>query len=291
MKLVPKPLTRAGYRTLLKLNANSPTILIVAGVVGLGTTAILASKASRKIDPIIDNHKKARAEIGIINNNRPQQKELVSLYVNTGFKLGKLYGPTLFVGTTSAISVLGGHKIIRGRHIATMAAYSGLIEQFTGYRKRVALTLGDEVERGIYEGARGEWQEDADHRGEYKLVPKFDGEPINAFYTRWYDDRNPNWRRDSDSNYLFLKGVQSHVNRLLEIRGHVFLNDVFDGLHMPRSREGAVTGWLRDSPNGDGIIDFGFMTSNDPHTVAFRNGTEKTVLLNFNIDGPIWDKI
>jgi|SRR4051812_33442015 hypothetical protein len=291
MNLVPKNLSRLGYRSLLKFNAKSPTILVIAGVVGLGATAVLASRASRKVDPIIDKHKKARAEIGIIANDRARQLELGHLYRKTGVELGKLYGPTLFVGMTSAISVLGGHNILRGRQIATMAAYSGLIEQFSGYRKRVAQTLGDDVERGLYEGARGEWEEDPEHRGEYKLQPKYDVD--NQSYLRpWFDQTNYNWTRDALSNYLFLKGVQSHMNNLLQIRGHVFLNEVFDALAMPRCKEGQVQGWLYNSPKGDNIVDFGFMTSNDPQTVAFRNHVENIVKLNFNVDeGIIWNLI
>lgn len=291
MALVPKSLSRFGNMSVLKLRAGSPTILVVAGVVGLGATAVLASKASRRIDPILDDHKKARAEIGYIGKSRERQQELVLLYSRTTLQLGKLYGPTIFVGTTSAIAVIGGHKILRERHIATMAAYSGLMKQFAGYRKRVSQTLGEEMERSIFEGARGEWVEDPDHKGEYKLQPKFEVDKTQSYLRPWFDESNNNFTRDATANYLFLKGVQSHMNNMLRIRGHVFLNDVYDGLGMERRPEGAISGWIWNSPYGDNHVDFGFMTSVDPHSVAFRNGLEKTVRLNFNIDGMIWDQI
>jgi Family of unknown function (DUF6353) len=292
MTFIPKSLTRLSGRTLLKLNAGSPTILVVAGVVGLGATAVLASKASRKIDPILDHHKQARAEIGYnVKGNRVQQKKVAYLYLETGGDLLKLYGPTLFVGTCSTVAILGGHNILRSRQLATMAAYSGLVEQFKSYRKRVADTWGEDVEKGIYEGARGEYIEDPDHKGEYKLVPKFDPDLEQSYLRPWFDEANTNWTRDPLANYLFLKGVQSHMNNLLQIRGHVFLNDVYDALRMERCREGAIAGWVWNSDRGDNYVDFGFMTSIDPHTVAFRNRAEKTVRLNFNIDGTIWDQI
>jgi hypothetical protein len=293
MNLVPKSVSRLGGRTLLKLNAGSPTILVVAGVVGLGATAVLAAKATRRIDPILDEHKQARAAIGYgdVEYKKSHQKEIVRLYGHTSFELTKLYGPTLFVGTTSAVAVLGGHRILRTRHIATMAAYSGLMEQFNAYRKRIAQTLGEDMERSIYQGARGEYQE-TEIKGEYKLAPKYDNDGLPASYlTPWFDETNVHWSRDPVHNYLFLKGVQQHANNMLRIRGHVFLNDVLDDLRIPRRPEGAVTGWLYNSETGDNYIDFGFMTGDDPHTVAFRNGVEKTVRLNFNIDGPIWNLI
>lgn len=291
MNLVPKAVTRMGGRALLKLNAASPTLLVVSGVVGLGATAFLAAKATRKLDPILDQHKQTRGEIGYIGTSREQQREVTKLYLRTGGELAKLYGPTIFVGATSAVAVLGGHRILRGRQLATMAAYSGLMEQFGAYRKRIAETLGEDMEREIYEGARGEWKEDPNHKGEYKLTPSFSGNSPDSYLRPWFDETNVNWTRDPIANYMFLKGVQAHMQNLLSIRGHVFLNDVYDALGMPRCPEGAVSGWVRNSKSGDGFVDFGFMTSHDPHTVAFVNGVEKTVRLNFNIDGVVWDLI
>lgn len=291
MKLVPNSVSRVGGRTLLKLNAGSPTILVVAGVVGLGATAVLAARATRNIDPILNEHKQTRAEIGYAES-KTHQKQVATLYSHTGFRLARLYGPTIFVGSTSALAVLGGHKILRGRQIATLAAYSGLAEQFNAYRKRIAQTLGEDLERSIYEGARGEWKEDPNHKGEYKLQPEYEKDVRSDTYLRpFFDESNPNWTLDPVANYLFLKGVQGHMNNLLQIRGHVFLNDVYDALRFERRPEGAIAGWVWNSKEGDNLVDFGFMSGNDPQTIAFREGHERSVRLNFNIDGVIWNLI
>lgn len=290
MNLVPKTLSRFGHGSVLKMKASSPTILVVVGVVGLGASAVMAAKATRKIDPVLDEHKQARAEIGTSIQTRAQQGDLVRLYSHTTWELGKIYGPAIFVGTTSAVAVLGGHKILRTRHAAALTAYSGLAEQFAAYRKRIVRTLGADMEKDIYDGAHAQYEEDPDHPGEYKLKAKWDPNDQDSYLRPWFDETNVNWSRNPESNYLFLKGVQNHMNRMLEIRGHVLLSDVFDALNIPRQGVTAAVGWLRDPDRGDGFIDFGFMTSNDPHTVAFRNGYERTVRLNFNIDGPIWDK-
>jgi hypothetical protein len=297
MKYVPVSLSRFAGRSLLKANAASPTILVVAGVVGLGATAVMAAKATRKIDPVLDKHKKDRVLISntLYTNNRERQQALLHLYTGTATNLTKIYGPTLAVGSISAASVLCGHKILRGRHIATMAAYSGLAEEFRSYRRRVAQTWGEEAEKDIHNGAHGEWEEDPDHKGEYKLKPKF-GEIPESYLRPFFDEVNPNFTKDPVANYLFLKGVQAHMNHRLEAFGHVFLNDVYDALGMPRCREGAVAGWLHkpNDPNhkGDNFVDFGFMSSRDPQAIAFRNGEERAVRLNFNIDPDvIFDQI
>lgn len=294
MRYVPKGLTRAASRAGLKLSANSPTILVVAGVVGLGATAVLAAKASRNVDPIIEQHQKDRVDISgtMFRTKREEQKELVRLYANTTKELGRVYGPTLALGTISAASILYGHKILHGRHVASIAAYTGLMEQFQAYRGRVAKTLGTDVERGIFEGAHGEWEEDPDHKGEHKLVPKFDPEMLESSYLRpYFDETNVNWTRDPIANYGFLKGVQSHMNNMLQIRGHVTLNDVYDALRIPRTNEGTVAGWVWNSGVGDNFIDFGFMNGIDPQTIAFRNGAERSVRLNFNVQGNIYGLI
>lgn len=291
--IIPNSVTRFGYRTILKANASSPTVLVIAGVGGLVATAVMAAKATRHLDPVMDEHYKGRMEIAekVYVTKRARQQDLLKLYTGTGMSLGKIYGPTVFVGASSTIAVLGGHRILRGRQIATLAAYSGLADQFQGYRDRVTKTLGTEVEKGIYEGARGEWKE-SDTKGEYKLEPVFDGLPREDAYLRpWYDEGNTNWVPDATSNRHFLTGVQTHMNNLLRFRGHVFLNEVYDALGMQRVPEGAIAGWLHNG-DGDNYVDFGFLASIDPNTIAFVNGHEKTVRLNFNIDrGAIWSKI
>lgn len=294
MRYVPKGLTRLGSRQLLKLQKNAPTIMVVSGVVGFGVTAVLAAKATRNIDPIIEDHAKQRVGISenVLLDNRAEQRQLVKLYANTTLELGKLYAPTLVVGTLSAGSVLYGHRILKGRHLATMAAYTGLMEQYKSYRERVAETLGHELEREIHDGAVGKWEEDPNHPGEYKMKAKKLEEAQKGNYLRpFFDESNDNWTTDPTSNYLFLKGVQSHMNRVLDIKGHVFLFEVYDALGIPRTKETIVTGWLRDNSNGDGYIDFGFMTDKSPEAAMFRNGAERCVRLNFNIDGVIWDLI
>jgi len=291
MKYVPKNLTRFGHRQLLKLDKNSPTILVVSGVVGLGVTAVMAAAATRKLDPILESHSKRRIEIDVLTTDkRTEQKKIVKLYSETALELTALYGPTLLVGTLSAAGVLHGHRILKGRHIATMAAYTGLMEQYQSYRARVAETIGPELERDLYAGAVGKWEEDPEHPGEAKLKAKFDGKHT-SYLQPIFDESNPNWTTDPTSNYLFLKGVQSHMNRLLDMRGHLFLFEVYDALGIPRSKETIVSGWLLNGDNGDGYVDFGFMTDKSPQATMFRNGAERSVWLNFNIDGVIWDLI
>ncbi len=50
---------------------------------------------------------------------------------------------------------------------------------------------------------------------------------------------------------------------------------------------GAIVGWVING-DGDGYIDFGMY---DPGSNLFINNIEPRILLDFNVDGVIYDKI
>ena len=300
-KFIPKKVTRFGSRSVLKARKHSPTILVVAGVVGFGATVVAAVKATPKASKVVAEHKTQRANIGPVpakstvdkNVRKDAQIQVLELYYNTGLELTKVYGPTLMLGTLSAASVLYGHKILRGRHAATMAAYSGLVDQLNAYRGRVRQTLGEKAEQDIYNGAHGEYVEDPDHPGEYKLQPVFaDGELSNDSRFVWFNEKNPYFKLDPAINLMHLNGVQAHMNQLFQVRGHLFLNEVKDALGLPRTPDGQTLGWvLGGDHNSDGFIDFGHTSSDDPDTLDFKAGLRPDVLLRFNVDGIVYDLI
>jgi hypothetical protein len=77
---------------------------------------------------------------------------------------------------------------------------------------------------------------------------------------------------------LFLRTVQNHVNDKLRVRGHVFLNDVYDELGMKRTSHGAIAGWLfRDN------VLIGFV----PNDLEPGDDIE----LEFDYDGVIYDRL
>jgi hypothetical protein len=69
---------------------------------------------------------------------------------------------------------------------------------------------------------------------------------------------------------------------MLHARGHIFLNEIYDLLGIPRSEAGQVVGWF--AGKGDDFVDFGIFEAGQRD---FVNGVEKTILLDFNVDGVI----
>ena len=112
-------------------------------------------------------------------------------------------------------------------------------------------------------------------------------------YARFFDVGNPNWEKDSEYNLMFLKRQQAYANDKLKANGYLFLNEVYDMLGIPKSKAGQVVGWIYDPENGSGdnYVDFGIYNVNREAARDFVNGYERTILLDFNVDGNIWEKM
>jgi hypothetical protein len=173
-----------------------------------------------------------------------------------------------------------------------MAAYAALDRGFKEYRKRVQEDVGHEKDLEYRHGyeERKEIKEGEDGPVEvtHRIAPTPDGMP--SPYARFFDEHSPNWNRRPDWNQIFLNSQQNYMNDLLIARGHVFLNDVYDALGIERSQAGSIVGWVLDG-EGDNYIDFGMYDGCSERARAFVNGQERSILLDFNVDGIIWNLI
>lgn len=111
-----------------------------------------------------------------------------------------------------------------------------------------------------------------------------------SIYARFFDESCCTWSKDQEYNTMFLRQQQVYANDLLKLKGHLFLNEVYDMLGLPKSKAGQVVGWVYnvENPIGDNYIDFGLYDENNS---KFVNGYERSILLDFNVDGCILDKI
>ena len=109
-------------------------------------------------------------------------------------------------------------------------------------------------------------------------------------YARFFDEGCTGWDKNPEYNLSFLKQQQQYANDLLKSKGYLFLNDVYDMLGIPRTKEGQIVGWVykEDNPIGDNYVDFGIFAE---HNRGAVNGFEKSILLDFNVDGSIIEHI
>jgi len=295
MKATAMKLVGRGGFTLKRL---SPEILIGVGVIGVIVSTGLACRATLKIDEVIDeaqtNLKKIKA--GTENYTAiDEQKDTAIVYLQTGVRFIKLYGPAVILGVASVSCLLGAHSIMKKRNIALVAAYKAIDGGFKDYRRRVVEEFGSDKDHMLKYGIKQETitEIEKDEHGKAKKVKKtVDVLDPNQFstYARYFDEASAYWSKTPEYNMLFLKSQQNYADDLLKSRGHVFLNEVYDALGIPRSQAGAVVGWVIGKDN-DNYVDFGIFNSDRMPNRDFVNGYERTILLDFNVDGVVYDKI
>lgn len=293
------------------LKKYSPEILTAAGVIGTVGSTVLACKATLKVEDILDEAKKKSNLINAVHDgeievdaeytDKDYSKDLLVNRTQTAVKLIKLYGPAITLGALSITAILGGQHILRKRNVAVMAAYKLCEESFNNYRSRVKDELGEEKDRQFYYGITEETVKEKvkSKDGKTKTVTtKVEKAPDHLYsqYARFFDEANANWNKSPEQNMYFLKMAQNQMNDKLKARGHVFLNEVYDALGFERSEAGQLVGWVWNKDNtameaGDGYIDFGIFDGNSYAKRAFVNGDERSILLDFNIDGMIYDLI
>lgn len=287
---------------------HSPEILVVAGVIGVVTSAVIACKATTKLDDILEQTKSdvekihecvGRTDLAEEYTEEDSKKDLAIVYIQTGVKLVKLYAPAVILGALSITSIIGSHYILKKRNVALAAAYATVDKGFKEYRKRVAEKIGDEAEKELRYGIKAKTIEEmvTDEDGREIKVEKNVTETslLPSPYARIYDELNPNWERDSDYNLMYIRNVENKFNDKLKAYGYVFLNDVYEALGFPKTKTGQVVGWVYDPDNpeheGDNYIDFGLYNLNRQKANDFVNGYEYSVILDFNVDGNILNKI
>lgn len=298
--------TRAISKVGFKLKKHSPEILVVTGVVTGVAGAVMACKATTKISTILDE---AKEEINTIHEcvEHPEllseeytvedsKKDLAIVYAQTGVKLVKLYAPAIALGAVSITSILAGHNIMRKRNVALAAAYTAVDTSFKEYRKRVVDRFGKELDRELkYDIKAKEIEEttvneDGSESTVTKTVNVMDPNR-HSEYARFFDDGCTGWTKDSEYNKSFLQKVQNYCNQKLQAQGYLYLNDVYHELGIPKTKAGQVVGWIYDEENpvGDNFVDFGIFDVYNEKARDFVNGYERTILLDFNVDGNIWE--
>lgn len=304
LKVVPAKLTVAAGQATLQLSKQSPHILFGAGIVGFGATIYLASKAVLKLDRHVDNFQENLETVKELYDSAKDsdegrasypkseyRKDLAYLYANSVYDITKMYAPTVIVGTLTIVCLTKSHTILSNRNTALMAAYSVLERSYNAYRKRVIDEFGEDKDREFRYPTKEIRTLSLDEKG--KAVEKVETKTLldqYSTYARFFDEMCPDWKRNPEYNLIFLRAQQNWANDLLRARGHVFLNEVYDMLGIPRTKAGAVVGWVIGH-EGDNYIDFGLFDGENSAARDFVNGRERSILLDFNVDGVIYDKI
>ena len=290
------------------IKKNSPEILLGAGIVGFVGTVVLACRATCRADEVLDFHRKKIKDIEDakeIADADPEgemsydieiyRQDKAIRYLKTTGNLAKLYAPTVAVGALSLACILTSRNIMQKRYLGVVAAYNGLSAAFEEYRKRVRDEYGEGLDKHFRYGTTYEelpvYDENGKKTKEKEQVEKTETGMVMQTddSCRFFDSSNPNWDKNPAFSMMWLRGQQNILNDILHTRGHVFLNEVYDALGFPHTPQGAVLGWI--DGEGDNCIDFGLYDQNKENVRRFVNGVDNVIMLEFNHDGVIWDRI
>ena len=287
---------RGFHRGVLLGKKVSPELLTGAGIAGSVVTVVMASKATLHLETVVDQHQydvqdvKEQLRANLLQPHE-YQKAMVKTHFVTASRICRLYGPAFSLGMASIGCILGAHGIMKKRNAALLSAYKMTESAFSKYRERVQAELGVDTERDLYNNVEETKEVKNKETGEVEVHKTYGGVPSQ--YAKFFDELNPNWQGVPEYNLMFLRTQQNYANDRLKMRGHLFLNEVYDSLGIERTKAGNLVGWVmqKGNPNGDNYVDFGIYDSSRPMVREFINGNEAAVLLDFNVDGVIIDLI
>jgi hypothetical protein len=300
---------RSLHKVGFKIKKHSPEILVVAGVVGIVASTVMACKATTKVSSIVDE---AKETIDVIHDaldnhkhtaegeeytQEDANKDLAIVYAQTGLKFVKLYGPAVVVGVASVACMIGSNRILRKRNVALAAAFATVDKSYKEYRGRLIDRFGKELDRELRFGTKAEEVHEVvvDEQGNETVVTKVveavDPNMTHDIYSIVWCEGSAGWTRNAEYNKVFLIQQQNAANDKLRLNGILTLNEVYDMLGAPRTKYGQLAGWIytEDESAGDNYVDFGLFDPNKPGARDFINMNEKSVILDFNCIGNLLD--
>lgn len=294
---IPVKLSRLLAKQSFHLSQNSPHILFAAGTVGMVASTVLACRATLKLEGVLHDaevEKEQALEQGAAAvldkdkkySEKDYKKDMGLLYIRHAQRVCRLYAPAVALGAFSIFALTKSHNILNRRNVALTAAYATVEKALDEYRDRVRKELGEEKERDVFLGMEEVERIEQTDKGKKVVRGKVPTTP--GVYARFYDEFAKNWQPDPEANRIFLTNQERWANDKLQSNGYLFLNDVYDMLGLDRTKPGQFVGWTLDG-SGDGYVNFHIYDA--PNAAAFVNGYEASILLDFNVEGSIVDKI
>jgi len=287
-----------------ELKKHSPEIFIAVGVVGTVASAVMACKATTKLNDILEESKEELDKIHEAPQKEELQgkydedmmrKDLALVYFQTGVKVAKLYAPAVILGTLSLTSIVASNNILRKRNVALAAAYATVDKGFKEYRERVVERYGEQVDYELTHNIKTKeiTETVVDEKGKEKQVKKtveVADPTVTNEYVKYFTRTNPYWDDTPDYVEMFLRAQQNYANDRLKIEKALTLNDVYDSLGFQKTKAGMVVGWVlnEDNEDGDNYVEFHVRKVYIPNEYGEE---ELAYAIDFNVDGNIYNKM
>lgn len=286
---------------------HSPEILLVIGGISMVGSIISACKATLKFQETLKQHNERLDKLKVVEVHQKEgtanEEELaidikiarIAVYKETAKETVILYGPTVGLAAASIFCGLKAVGIVKKWYGGAVATIAALSKENEHLKTGIVEKYGEEALQALQSDPPAKVVDVDEETGEV-TESEIPGASYSAF-AKFFDESNPNWEKDAESNKNFLKLKENYANHLLHNRiingvGHVFLNEVYSMLDIEETQAGQIMGWTyyvdpaeaKKHPESSGTIDFGIFNPDSPAARAFVNGYERSILLDFNVD-------
>lgn len=228
------------------LKRSSPAILTCLGAIGVVATSVLAVKATPKAVDII------RAREGIDHEGNyygPTKLEVIQ-------SCWKCYIPAALVGLSTIACIFGANVLNKRNQASLASAYALLSESYQQYRKAAKAVYGEDADSKIKAQMAKDTYVSADGYSVYSADMDLESERIlcyDLFSKRYFT-----------STMAAVLNAQYHINRNLQLRGEVSINEFYEFLGIDKIENGDNIGWSIDEFIEGGTI---WLDFDNRHTV------------------------
>lgn len=246
------------------INKNAPIILTIAGVTGVGATAIFAYKAKDKVEDVVDKMEDAQQKMADIQEMEARLKDTETRLTDeeyneltaelkeanesyepyTNFDIARDIAGAVALPVLTGIASIGAitmsYYIQNNRIVNLAAALATTSAENALMRKQYKQLHGEEKynefisthkEEVVLEGAKKE--------KEVNVANELDHSTTEA----WFRESCHFASDDHDYNMSYIRSALESIDLRLFQRGFLMLNEVYDALGLPTTKQGAILGW------------------------------------------------
>lgn len=224
-------LTKTG-RTITK---NSPLILTVTGVVGLGATALFTYKSRKRIDEIVTR----------IEEDNDNNIEINRFEVGRDL-LGALALP-ITLGLLSTSAIVLSYKIQNTRILGLAGALATVTAEHEYYKNKYKKQHGEEEYTTFYTPTESTAVSTTDAKGKTKEVIEEVKKEVPSIGGEWFDKSAEYTSDNHDYNLAYVNSVKEKLELRMFQRGFLLMNEVREQFGFERTRSGALLGWSTEN--------------------------------------------
>jgi len=218
------------------LKRSSPTLLTCFSVIGVVGTTVLAVKATPKAVELIKNDSRRN------HDGDPYAYTKLEAVQSCW----RCYIPAALVGLSTITCIIGINVLNKRNQASLASAYALLSESYQQYRKAAKTVYGDDADSKIKVQMAKDTYISADGYSVYSSDLDSESEKIlcyDLFSKRYFT-----------STMAAVLNAQYHINRNLQLRGSVSINEFYEFLGIDKIENGDDIGWSIDELMEDGIM-------------------------------------